>query len=159
MASEPCAAADRQGRCDSLPSALVAGRKQAAIVRAATGDDVVIGETELQHAMRHFPVPRDLVLALIARVLEHPTVVLADDEREPHEYRLFYGLDDGRYLLAVVKLTPAGPSSQACIQPAAVSDRRIVASERCFHEEGDGFVQAFLGVRSPLGLLARRPLR
>jgi len=44
----------------------------------------------------------------IERILEHPTVVLADDKSEPHEYRLFYRLDDGRYLLAVVKLTPAG---------------------------------------------------
>ena len=79
-------------------------RKRAAIIRAATGDDVIVGEAELRHAMRHFTLPRDLVLALIERILEHPTVVLADDKSEPHEYRL----DDGRYLLAVVKLTPAG---------------------------------------------------
>jgi hypothetical protein len=83
-------------------------RKRAAIIRAATGDDVIVGEAELRHAMRHFTLPRDLVLALIERILEHPTVVLADDKSEPHEYRLFYRLDDGRYLLAVVKLTPAG---------------------------------------------------
>jgi hypothetical protein len=55
--------------------------------------------------MRHFTLPRDLALALIERILEHPTVVLADDVAEPHEYRLFYRLDDGRYLLAVVKHT------------------------------------------------------
>jgi hypothetical protein len=58
--------------------------------------------------MRHFALPRDLVLALITRVLEHPTLVLADESREPHEYRLFYRLEDGRYLLAVVKITSAG---------------------------------------------------
>jgi len=86
-------------------------RKRAAIIRAATGDDVIVGEAELRHAMRHFTLPRDLVLALIQRILEHPTVVLADDKAEPHEYRLFYRLDDGRYLLAVVKLTPAGSAA------------------------------------------------
>jgi hypothetical protein len=83
-------------------------RKRAAVIRAATGDDVIVGEAELRHAMRHFTLPRDLALALIERILEHPTVVLADDVTEPHEYRLFYRLDDGRYLLAVVKLTPVG---------------------------------------------------
>ena len=56
----------------------VGGRRRAAVIRAATGDDVIIGEQELRHAMRHFT------------------------------YRLFYRLEDGRYLLAVVKLTPAG---------------------------------------------------
>ena len=73
-----------------------------------TGDDVIVGEAELKHAMRHFTIPRDLVLALIQRILKHPTMVLADDASEPHEYRLFYRLDDGRYLLAVVKLTSVG---------------------------------------------------
>ncbi len=48
------------------------------------------------------------MLALIERILEHPTVVLADNISEPHEYRLFYRLDDGRYLLVVVKLTLLG---------------------------------------------------
>jgi len=87
---------------------LVRRQKHAAVIRAATGDDVIVGEAELRHAMRHFTLPRDLVLALIERILEHPTVVLADDVSEPHEYRLFYRLDDGRYLLAVVKLTSVG---------------------------------------------------
>lgn len=58
--------------------------------------------------MSHFTLPRDLVLALIVRVLEQPTVVLADDRRVPREYRLFYRLEDGRYLLAVVKVTVEG---------------------------------------------------
>ena len=53
-------------------------------------------------------MPRDLVIALVARVLTQPTVVLADDVDSPHQYRLFYRLDDGRYILAVVKVTAAG---------------------------------------------------
>ena len=58
--------------------------------------------------MLHFTLPQDLVLALIERILEHPTVVLTDDASQPHRYRLFYRLDDGRYLLVVVKLTSVG---------------------------------------------------
>jgi len=80
--------------------------------------------------MRHFPLPRDLVLVLIERVLAHPTMVLADDAREPHEYRLFYRLDDGRYLLAVVKLTPAG-AFFASMYPTG---RRIRPSHRRFRK-------------------------
>ncbi len=57
---------------------------------------MVIGEAELAHAMRHFTLPRDLLLALIKRVLQKPTVVLVDDKEKPHEYRLFYRLEDGR---------------------------------------------------------------
>ena len=86
----------------------VGGRRRAAVIRAVTGDDVIIGEAELRHAMRHFTLPRDLVLSLISRVLENPTIVLVDDVRTPREYRLFYRLEDGRYLLAVVKITLVG---------------------------------------------------
>lgn len=119
-----------QGLSDRLASNVVAVRKPAGVVEAATGDTVVIGEAELRHAMRHFPVPRDLVLALIQRVLEHPTLVLADDAQAPHEYRLFYRLDDGRYLLAVVKLTPAG-AFFASMYPTG---RRIRPSHRRFRK-------------------------
>ena len=35
-------------------------------------------------------------------------VKLVDDVRTPREYRLFYRLEDGRYLLAVVKITLVG---------------------------------------------------
>ena len=83
-------------------------RKVAAVIRAATGDDVCVGEAELRHAARHFLLPRDLLLQLVTRILQHPTVVYVDDRRRPHEYRLFYRLEDGRYLLVVVKLTPGG---------------------------------------------------
>ena len=83
-------------------------RKVAAVIRAVTGDDVQVGEEELRPAARHFLLPRDLLLHLVTRVLPHPTVVYVDDRRHPHEYRLFYRLEDGRYLLVVVKLTPDG---------------------------------------------------
>ena len=106
----------------------MAARKRAAVVRAATGGEVIIGEAELRHAMNHFTLPRDLVLALIVRVLEHPTLVLADDSRAPREYRLFYRLEDGRYLLAVVKVTAEG-AFFASLYPTG---RRIRPSHRRF---------------------------
>lgn len=34
--------------------------------------------------------------------------MFVDDRRVPHVYNLFYRLDDGRYLLAVVKRTREG---------------------------------------------------
>jgi len=82
----------------------MAVRRVAASVKAITGEEIVIGEAELIHAMRHFTLPRDLLLELIKRVLQKPTVVLVDNQIEPHEYRLFYRLEDGRYILAVVKV-------------------------------------------------------
>ena len=83
-------------------------RRIVASVKAITGERVVIGEAELAHAMRHFTLPRDLLIELIKRVLQHPSSVLVDDEKEPHEYRLFYRLEDGRYILAVVKVIEEG---------------------------------------------------
>jgi len=103
-------------------------RKRAAVIKAATGDDVIVGEAELKHAMRHFTLPRDLVLALIERILAHPTTVLVDDTLHPHEYRLFYRLDDGRYLLAVVKVTEVG-AFFASMYPTG---RKIRSSHRRF---------------------------
>lgn len=106
----------------------VEGREQAAVVKAATGTNVIVGEAELRHAMRHFTLPRDLVLSLIRRVLEKPTVVLVDDTRTAHEYRMFYRLDDGRYLLAVVKVTARG-AFFASLYPTG---RRVRPSHRRF---------------------------
>jgi len=106
----------------------VEGRKRAAVIRAATADDVIVGEAELRHAMRHFALPRDLVLTLITRVLEKPTTVLVDDRREPREYRMFYRLEDGRYLLAVVKTTRTG----AFFTSLYPTGRRIRPSHRRF---------------------------
>jgi hypothetical protein len=86
----------------------VPGRKVARVIRAATKDDVTVCEAEVEHARRHFPLPRDLLLDLIERVLTRPTLVYADDARSPREYRLFYRLEDGRYILVVVKVTAEG---------------------------------------------------
>lgn len=107
---------------------MVDERKRAAVVKAITGDEVIVGEAELVHAMRHLTLPRDLILALIVRVLEDPSLVFVDDTRTPHEYRMFYRLEDGRYLLAVVKVTPRG-TFFASLYPTG---RRIRPSHRRF---------------------------
>jgi len=102
-------------------------RKVAAVIRAATGDDVYVGEGELRHAARHFLLPRDLLLQLVTRVLQHPTVVYVDDRRRPREYRLFYRLEDGRYLLVVVWGETYGTSAFHPPAPPTPSPRQAAA--------------------------------
>jgi phage-Barnase-EndoU-ColicinE5/D-RelE like nuclease2 len=109
----------------------VTPRTPIATYRAATGDLVVVGDKELDHAARHFLIPRDLLLGLVARVLLEPTDVFVDDVKHPHEYRLFYRLEDGRYLLAIVKVTTRGhffasmyPTGKS-IRPAHRKFRRL----------------------------------
>jgi hypothetical protein len=100
----------------------------AKVIMAATHDRVVVGEVELEHAARHFLLPRDLLLELIERVLTRPTAVYADDTRRPREYRLFYRLEDGRYILAVVKVVNNG-AYFASLYPTG---RRIRTAHRKF---------------------------
>jgi len=106
----------------------VAGRRIARVIRAATNEDVTVCDAELEHAQRHFPLPRDLVMELIERVLTQPTAVYADDAKSPHEYRMFYRLDDGRYILAVVKVIAEG-AFFASMYPTG---RRVRGSHRKF---------------------------
>jgi len=77
-------------------------------VDAVTGDRVIVGKSELLHAMKHFLLPEDLLVQLLTRILQHPTEVYTDDTKHPREYRLFYRLENANYLLVVVKLTPGG---------------------------------------------------
>jgi hypothetical protein len=83
---------------------------------------------ELQHARRHFLLPRDLLLELIERVLTHPTAAYADDLHAPREYRLFYRLEDGRYILAVVKVV----AQRAFFASMYPTGRRVRGSHRKF---------------------------
>jgi len=78
--------------------------------------------------MRHFTLPRDLLIELIERVLQHPDTVLVDDEKEPHEYRLFYRLEDGRYILAVVKIV----QDEAFFASMYLTGKRMRRSHRHF---------------------------
>lgn len=83
-------------------------RRVAAVITAITGDRVVIGEAELNHAKeQHFQVlPEDMLLELIERILKDPTKIF--EEKKRHQYHIFYRLDNRRYLVVVVKKASTG---------------------------------------------------
>lgn len=83
-------------------------RAIAAVMTAITGDRVVIGEAELNHAKEeHFQMlPTDILLELIERILKDPTKIF--EQKKLHQYHLFYRLDNQRYLVVVIKKTDAG---------------------------------------------------
>lgn len=83
-------------------------RKVAAIITAITGDRVVIGEEELEHAIKeHFSMlPVDILLELIERILKDPTRIF--EQEKLSQYHLFYRLDNGKYLVVIIKKTSTG---------------------------------------------------
>lgn len=84
------------------------GRKIITVITDILGDRVVIGESELKHALdAHFAaLPSDILLELLERILKDPTVVF--EEKATHMYHLFYRLENGKYLVAVVKKSKLG---------------------------------------------------
>jgi hypothetical protein len=83
-------------------------RKIVAIITSVQGDRVIVCKDELDHALRHFTLPQDIFLELLERVLKDPSDVFVDDLTSPNVYHLFYRLESGRYLMAVVKLLDEG---------------------------------------------------
>lgn len=85
-------------------------KKIVAVITAATGDRVVITEAEMEHALQdHFSyLPRILFLELVEQVLKDPSDVFVDDSKAPRLYNLFYRLENGKYLVAVIKKTSDG---------------------------------------------------
>lgn len=83
-------------------------RKIIAVITAITGDRVVVGEAELNHAKKeHFSMlPTDILLELIERILKDPTRIF--EQTKLHQYHLFYRLDNQRYLVVIVKQTDTG---------------------------------------------------
>jgi hypothetical protein len=83
-------------------------RKIKTIITAATGDRVVVGESELLHAIEgHFDtLPEDIFLELLERILKDPTTIY--EEESKHLYHLFYKLQNDKYLVAVIKKTETG---------------------------------------------------
>ena len=83
-------------------------RRVVTIITAITGDRVVIGEAELEHAIKeHFSMlPSDILLELIERILKDPTKIF--EQTKLSQYHLFYRLDNGGYLVVIVKKTPTG---------------------------------------------------
>ncbi len=82
-------------------------RRIVTVITAITKDIIIIGEEEFVHAKRHFPMlPDDMLLELIERILKDPTKIF--EEQKPHQYFLFYRLDNGHYLVVVVKKIESG---------------------------------------------------
>ncbi len=83
-------------------------RRVVTIITAITGDRIVIGEAEFHHAKEaHFPMlPADILLELIERILKDPTKIF--HQKKLHQYRLFYRLDNQKYLVVIVKQTHTG---------------------------------------------------
>ncbi|MBF0443721.1 MAG: hypothetical protein HQK54_17570 [Oligoflexales bacterium] len=85
-------------------------RSIAAVITAATGERVVVGEQELRHALlKHFPwLPRSIFLELLEQVLRDPSEVYTDNTKAPKEYRVFYRVENRNYIVAIVKITKDG---------------------------------------------------
>jgi hypothetical protein len=83
-------------------------RKIVTVITAITGDRIIIGKAELNHAKdEHFSIlPIDILLELIERILKDPTKVF--EQKKLHQYYLFYRLDNGKYLVVIVKKTETG---------------------------------------------------
>ena len=82
-------------------------RRVVTVITAITKDRVVVGEAEFLHAKEHFPMlPDDMLLELIERILKDPTKIF--EEYTLHQYHLFYRLDNGRYLVVIVKRAESG---------------------------------------------------
>lgn len=83
-------------------------RRIAAVITAITGDRIIIGEAELNHAKEeHFSMlPKDILLELIERILKDPTKIF--EQEKLHQYLLFYRLDNHRYLVVIIKRADTG---------------------------------------------------
>jgi hypothetical protein len=84
------------------------GRKVITVITAITGDRIVIGEAELNHAKEeHFSMlPTDILLELIERILKDPTKIF--EQKKLNQYHLFYRLDNQKYLVVIVKRAHTG---------------------------------------------------
>ncbi len=83
-------------------------RKIVCVISAATGDLVIVGEDELQHAARHFVLPRSILVELLTVILKDPSEVFLDTSKPSKLYKIYYKLEDNRYLLVIVKILKEG---------------------------------------------------
>lgn len=101
-------------------------REIISIVTAITGHKVVIGESEVEHALhKHFRIPKIKLLEIIEQILLDPSFVLMEESKAEHikEYYLFYKLDDGGHLVVVVKINPNQESFFSTIYPTGKTIR------------------------------------
>ena len=83
-------------------------RKIERVITALTGYRVIVGLAEMRHAQEHFLLPDMIFLELLEQVLRDPTKIFVDNQRQPQTYHMFYKLENGRYICAVVKAASSG---------------------------------------------------
>lgn len=88
----------------------MSGRKIIAVITAITGDRVIITDETMKHVIEeHFRgIPRDIVLETVERVLRDPSDLYKDDSNNDKKYDFFYRLEDGGFIVVVVKIVEDG---------------------------------------------------
>ena len=59
-------------------------------------------------AQHYSQLPQDIFLELLERVLKDPTELYLDDRGDEKKYYMFYKLENGKYIVAVVKTISDG---------------------------------------------------
>ncbi len=80
------------------------------VVTAVTGDRVIVTEEAITHIVEeHFRgIPQGIILETLERVLKDPTDIFKDSQHNDKEYDFFYRLENGKFLVAVVKIKKDG---------------------------------------------------
>ncbi len=88
----------------------MSSKKIIAVVTAITGDRVIVTDEAIKHVIeQHFRgIPQDLVLETLEKVLKDPSDVYKDTQHKDKEYDFFYRLDDGKFVVAIVKIKKDG---------------------------------------------------
>lgn len=85
-------------------------RKISAVITAITGDRVIITDEAIRHIIdEHFKgIPKGIILETVVRVLRDPSDLYKDRQSDSCEYDFFYRLEDGDFIVAIVKIIPDG---------------------------------------------------
>lgn len=88
----------------------MAVQKIIAVVTAVTGDRVIVTEESIRHIIdEHFRgIPQGIILETLERVLKDPSDIYKDTHHENKEYNFFYRLEDGKFIVAIVKIKKDG---------------------------------------------------
>jgi hypothetical protein len=88
----------------------MSSRKIVAVITAITGDRVIVTEEAVKHVIdEHFRgIPQDIILETIERVLKDPSDLYKDSQNKSREYDFFYRLENGEFLVAIVKIISTG---------------------------------------------------
>ena len=85
-------------------------KKIIAVITAITGDRVIVTDEAIRHiGSEHFQmIPHDIILEIIERILKDPSELYRDAQEVNREFDFFYKLENGKYIVAVVKIISEG---------------------------------------------------